>query len=479
MPDDTPTANPLHRDVTKPRRKARTMKAPTFGEIVQDYRGDWVRLRTLTYIRGMAVTGQMAALVIGMTLFDLRFDLTPVALVMAAAGVSILLALVLFPPTRRLSSTEAMLTFLFDIAQLSALLYLTGGITNPFALLITAPVAVAAMALPPRLTLLLTGVAIAFVSVLSVVYLPLRFDDGTILVVPAILKFGTWAAIVIGVSFQAYYAFRVAGEGESLSDALLAAQMALSREQKLTDLGGVVAATAHELGTPLATIKLVATELAEELADQPALAEDARLLVAQADRCRDILHAMGRRGKDDTLLHQAPLQAVLHEAAEPHLDRGKDVAFTLAPAPGGSDVQPLILRRPEVIHGLRNLIQNAVDFAGSRVQVDARWSRDRLLVSIRDDGPGFAPAVLASMGEPFIGRRRDPGRQSRRPGYQGMGLGTFIAKTLLERTGARLDFGNGEGNADLPGAQVAISWPLPRIAVDPDQPMPLNQRIEG
>jgi two-component system sensor histidine kinase RegB len=142
-------------------------------------------------------------------------------------------------------------------------------------------------------------------------------------------------------------------------------------------------------------------------------------------------------------------------------------------------VQPLILRRPEVIHGLRNLIQNAVDFAGSRVQVDARWSRDRLLVTIRDDGPGFAPAVLASMGEPFIGRRRDPGRQSRRPGYQGMGLGTFIAKTLLERTGARLDFGNGEGNADLPGAQVAISWPLPRIAVDPDQPMPLNQRIEG
>jgi two-component system sensor histidine kinase RegB len=455
------------------------MKAPTFGEIVQDYRGDWVRLRTLTYIRGVAVTGQMAALVIGMTLFDLRFDLTPVALVMAAAGVSILLALLLFPPTRRLSSTEAMLTFLFDIAQLCALLYLTGGITNPFALLITAPVAVAAMALPPRLTLLLTGVAIVLISVLSVYYLPLRFADGTILVVPAILKFGTWAAIVIGVSFQAYYAFRVAGEGESLSDALLAAQMALSREQKLTDLGGVVAATAHELGTPLATIKLVATELADELSNQPDLAEDARLLVAQADRCRDILHAMGRRGKDDTLLHQAPLQAVLHEAAEPHLERGKDVAFALAPAPGGSDVQPLILRRPEIIHGLRNLIQNAVDFAGSRVQVEARWSKDRLLVTIRDDGPGFAPAVLASMGEPFIGRRRDPGRQSRRPGYQGMGLGTFIAKTLLERTGARLDFGNGEPASALPGARVAISWTLSRIAVPPDQPMPLNQPIEG
>jgi two-component system sensor histidine kinase RegB len=229
----------------------------------------------------------------------------------------------------------------------------------------------------------------------------------------------------------------------------------------------------------LATIKLIATELADELRDQPDLAEDARLLVTQADRCRDILHAMGRRGKDDTLLHRAPLQAVLQEAAEPHLDRGKQVRFDLAPDPGGQVLPPLILRRPEIIHGLRNLIQNAVDFAGASVQVDARWSKDRLRVTILDDGPGFSPAVLASMGEPFIGRRRDPGRQSRRPGYQGMGLGTFIAKTLLERTGARLDFANGEAGQTLPGAVVSITWPLARIAVDPDLPPPVNPRIEG
>lgn len=458
------------------------MKAPTFGEIVQDYRGDWVRLRTLTYIRGVAVTGQMAALIIGMLVFDLRFDLTPVALVMAAAGVSILLALILFPPTRRLSSTEAMLTFLFDIAQLCALLYLTGGITNPFALLITAPVAVAAMALPPRLTLMLTLVAITLVSVLAVFYQPLRFADGTVLVVPVILKFGTWAAIVIGVSFQAYYAFRVAGEGESLSDALLAAQMALSREQKLTDLGGVVAATAHELGTPLATIKLIATELADDLRDHPDLAEDAQILVQQADRCREILHAMGRSGKDDTLIHRAPLEAVLNEAAEPHLKRGKNVHFLLCPTATGQSGQPTILRRPEVIHGLRNLIQNAVDFARADVWVDASWTKDTLTLRIIDDGPGFSPQVLASIGEPFIGRRRDPGRQSRRPGYQGMGLGTFIAKTLLERTGARLDFRNVDGPmASLPdapdmlGAMVVIRWPLSRIAIDPAQ-LPAQNR---
>ena len=456
------------------------MKAPPFGEIVQDYRGDWVRLRTLTYIRVVALVGQVGALAVGVLVFDLALNLGLVALVMGAGAVSILLALVLFPATRRLSDTEAMLTFLFDIAQLCCLLYLTGGITNPFALLIMAPVAVAAMALPPRLTLLLTLVAIALITLLSVSYTPLRFTDGTELLLPVILKFGSWSAIVIGVSFQAYYAFRIAGEGDTLSEALLAAQMALSREQKLTDLGGVIAATAHELGTPLATIKLISTELAEELSDRPDLAEDARILVEQADRCRDILRAMGRNGKDDTLLRRAPLEAVLHEAAEPHMKRGKQVHFVLSAEAGPDAPQPVIRRRPEIIHALRNLIQNAVDFARSDVWIDARWNDDVLTIRIIDNGQGFSPQVLSSIGEPFIGQRRDPGRTKRRPGYDGMGLGTFIAKTLLERTGARLDFLNCAGPMqtlpgapELQGALVEIRWPLALIAVDPtDQPGP-------
>lgn len=462
------------------------MKAPMFGEIVQDYRGEWVRLRTLTYIRVVALVGQIGALVCGMMFFDLRFDLGLVAVVIGAAAVSILLALTLFAPTRRLSDTEAMLTFLFDIAQLCALLYLTGGLTNPFALLITAPVAVAATALRPRLTLLLTLVAIFLITVLAVSYQPLRFADGSVLEAPMILKFGAWAAIVIGVAFQAYYAFRIAGEGDTLSDALLAAQMALSREQKLTDLGGVVAATAHELGTPLATIKLISSELVDELSDRPDLAEDVRILSEQADRCREILRAMGRSGKDDTLMHRAPLEAVLREAADPHLRRGKEVHFLLSPDGATDMAQPVILRRPEVIHGLRNLIQNAVDFARSDVWVDARWSEKVLTLRIIDNGQGFSPQVLASIGEPFIGRRRDPGRTKRRPGYEGMGLGTFIAKTLLERSGAKLDFLNCAGPMrtlpgapDLQGALVEIRWPLARIAVDPASQLDPNPSFDG
>ncbi|MCC5965140.1 MAG: ActS/PrrB/RegB family redox-sensitive histidine kinase [Natronohydrobacter sp.] len=450
------------------------MTMPAFGEISQDHRGDWVRLRTMTYVRLLALSGQVAALLVAHFHFGLRFDVALVGLVVGAAGLSILSSLMLFPQTKRLSEAEAFLTFLFDIALLVCLLYLTGGITNPFSLLILAPVAVSAMALRPRSTLILSLIAIALVTLIAFSHQPLRFADGTVLTVPPLFAFGFWAAIVIGILFQAFYAHRVAAEGTSLANALLAAQMALSREQKLTDLGGVVAAAAHELGTPLATIKLIASELAEEVKDRPDLAEDARILREQADRCRDILRSMGRAGKDDLHLRRAPVEAVLQEAAEPHLARGKTVKFRIAPGPGGAEEQPVILRRPEIIHGLRNLIQNAVDFAQAEVSVQARWSDKHLSLRISDDGAGFPPQIIGYIGEPFIRRRRDPTGTPRRPGYEGMGLGLFIAKTLLERSGAVLDFSNadapgveGRDPEALTGAQITVVWPLARIAVDP------------
>lgn len=457
------------------------MTTPTFGEISQDHRGDWVRLRTMTYVRMLALIGQIAALLVAHFYFDLRFEVTLVGLVVGAAALSILFSLMLFPQTKRLSEAEAFLTFLFDIALLVCLLYLTGGITNPFALLIVAPVAVSAMALKPRSTLVLSLIAIALVTLVAFSYRPLRFVDGSVLSVPPLFAFGFWAAIVIGILFQAFYAHRVAAEGTSLSNALLAAQMALSREQKLTDLGGVVAAAAHELGTPLATIKLIASELAAELKDRPDLTEDARILREQADRCRDILRSMGRAGKDDLHLRRAPIETVLQEAAEPHLARGKSVQFHVAPGPGGMSEQPVILRRPEIIHGLRNLIQNAVDFAHAEVLVQARWTDKHLSLRISDDGPGFPPQIIGYIGEPFIRRRREAAGTMRRPGYEGMGLGLFIAKTLLERSGAVLDFSNSAAQRDdrmQIGAQITVVWPLARIAVDPASALGENQPLD-
>ena len=187
-----------------------------------------------------------------------------------------------------------------------------------------------------------------------------------------------------------------------MSDALAATQMALAREQKLTYLGGVVAAAAHELGTPLATIKLAAAELVEELQDDPPLREDAELIRDQAERCREILHSMGRAGKDDLHMRHAPIGAVVREAAEPHLDRGKAIHFDIGESVEGPDRQPIIQRRPEIIHGLRNLVQNAVDFAAANVWVEATWTEDVIVVKIVDDGPGFPSHVIGRIGDPFV-----------------------------------------------------------------------------
>jgi two-component system sensor histidine kinase RegB len=305
-------------------------------------------------------------------------------------------------------------------------------------------------------------------------------------VVPQLFAFGFWLSIVIGILFLGLYSRRVATEMRSMSEALLATQMALAREQKLTDLGGVVAAAAHELGTPLATIKLVSAELMHELEDRPDLLDDARLIRDQADRCRDILRDMGRAGKDDLHLRQAPLSAALREAAEPHMARGKRVEFLVGPVDGSPDRQPTILRRPEIIHGLRNLVQNAVDFARTTVWIEGEWTDRTVTVRIIDDGDGYPPHVIGRIGDPFVRFRRSEPDTPQRPGYEGMGLGLFIAKTLLERSGAELTFANAsdpflapEDRPERCGAVVEAVWNMADLAVLPGGALGENRRIEG
>ena len=196
------------------------------------------------------------------------------------------------------------------------------------------------------------------------------------------------------------------------------------------------------------------------------LREDAELIVEQTDRCRDILRDMGRAGKDDIHMRQAPLITVVESAAEPHMERGKRVFVNLDSATGPATAQPAILRMPEIIHGLRNLVQNAVDFAASTVWIETRWTEDTITVRILDDGKGFPPQLLGRLGDPFMGRRRRK-RDTSRPEYEGMGLGLFIAKTLLERSGASLRFANGAEEAGdhskHVGAVVEVRWPRSKI----------------
>lgn len=450
---------------------------------INSTRTDWLRLRTLILLRWMAIFGQIVTIFVASLYFGLMFDLS---LCLATVGLSLtanIVAIAAYPENKRLSEVEAMLTLLFDVCQLVLLLFLTGGLNNPFALLILAPITISATALRLQSTLFLGAIAILLITILTLFHAPLVSANGFVLQQPPLFLFGFWLALSIGIVFVAAYAWRVSSENNSMSLALLATQMALSREQKLTDLGGVVAAAAHELGTPLATIKLVSAELIDELKGYPELAEDAALIRDQADRCRDILQSMGQAGKDDLHMRHAPISAVLEEAAEPHMSRGINVQFTYLGSAVKISDQPVIRRHPEIIHGVRNLIQNAVDFANSRVEIRANWTADKIELHISDDGKGYPPHLIGRIGDPFIRDRTDEANDSQRPEYSGMGLGLFIAKTLLERTGAEILFSNGIAATDSDrsiGAIVKVMWPRTKISQDEEQimaPLGENQLI--
>lgn len=471
---------------------------PSLSLFTDAARSAWMRLRTMIVLRWLAAAGQTAAVLLAQFGLGLQLRLDLCALVIGASVVSNLIATLITPANRRLSEGEATLVLAFDLCQLGALLILTGGLANPFALLMMAPVTVSASVLTLRATVALALVAVAIISGLVVAHVPLRMGSGLVLELPPILLVGTWASLVIGIGFQAVYARQVTTETFSMSRALNATQMALGREQQMTALGAVVAAAAHELGTPLATIKLVSTELADELAADPAgraeLREDALLIREQADRCRDILRSMGPRGKDDRQIRYAPISSLVEEAAAPHAARGIRLITRIGGAPieDGPDAQPEVARRPEIIQGLRNLIQNAVDFARSTVWIDLDWSASEIRVVIGDDGPGYSNEILGRIGEPFVRRRSAPPRE--RPGYEGMGLGLFIATTLLARTGAELSFGNGSQAprgarpssppefARPTGAVAAVVWPRARIARAPEAlraPLGRNAPVVG
>lgn len=423
-------------------------------------RSDWVRLRTLILLRWMAVTGQIAAVALATWAIgiNLRLDLCTLAIGSSAAFNVISTAV--YPANKRLSERSATWALLFDLYQLAALLAICGGLTNPFAVLVLAPVIISATALTLRATLIVGISAVVLISLLVFFYWPLMLYDGTVLTQPRLFTYGMWSSLVIGIMFTGSYARRVTVETFLMSQALSATQLALGREQRLTALGGVVAAAAHELGTPLATIRLVASELAGELKQRPELLEDVNLIISQTERCRIILKEMGQRGKDDTYLHHAPISAVIEEAAEPHMNRGKRVIFRIDGVTRDqrqAEGQPEIARLPEIIHGLRNLVQNGVDFARTTVWIDIDWTDTILRVVVGDDGQGYPPDLIGRIGDPFVRQRKGILHQEAdRPQYQGMGLGLFIAKTLLERTGARLTFTNG---SETPGIESTKATP--------------------
>ena len=393
-------------------------------------------------LRWAAVAGQFVTLLIVGAGLGFPIHWGPA---LAAIGASVMLNIGLqwlYRRHERIDSTSALVHLVFDLVQLSVLLFLTGGLANPFALLLLVPVTISATLLSARATTLLVVGALLLLVALWRWAMPLPWNDPPI-DIPATYRFGILIAIALGMVFLSIYAWQVSAEARRRQEALVATQSALDRETRMGALGSLAAAAAHELGGPLGTITLIARDLEDSLGNDPDFGADIHLLTQEVRRCRDILAQIAERAEADDPFPVLPLPALLHEVIEPFEPTRVPVDIRVAWEPGSG---PVVRRSPELLHGLHNLVSNALRHATARVRLEAGESAQDIWVAITDDGAGFGSDLLPRLGEPFLGPSVS------RAGSTGLGI--FIATTLLERTGGRLAFAN------LPqgGARVELRW---------------------
>jgi two-component system sensor histidine kinase RegB len=440
-----------------------------------------LRLQTIVRLRWLAVLGQSFT-VIG-AYWVLGIDL-PIGGALAVIALSAWLNVALrirYPASQRLKANYAFMMLGYDILQLAALLYLTGGLENPFAFLLIAPVTVSASTLPIRITAALGLLAIVAATVLTQFHHPLPWFHHTNLLLPEAYVMGVWAALVSGILFIGFYSWRTAEEARRMAEALAAAELVLAREQRLSALDGLAAAAAHGLGTPLATIAVVAKELMRDAKPADPHYDDVVLLRAQAERCREILAELAGRGEQlDLIVSRLSVSHLIEEVVTPHRLVAVPIEVKTGPAGDaparGPLSEPVTERNPGMLYGLGNLVENAIDFAASKVDVEARWTKDQVTIVIADDGDGFPPYVLEQLGEPYVTTRpAHTDRQDHADEHIGMGLGFFIAKTLLERSGATLAL----ANRPLPkgGAIVTVSWPRVKFEHAGYKPVPKPEPV--
>jgi two-component system, sensor histidine kinase RegB len=410
-----------------------------------------VRLDTLIRLRWLAVFGQTAAVVVVYDGLDFDLPLWPcLAVIGLYAWLNIALRL-RFRGNQRLEPNRSAWLLAVDIAELALLLFLTGGLQNPFVFLILGPVLISATALPARMTFMIAGLAILAATILMFVHYPLPWSNEEPLELPQPYMVGVWLALLLCIGYISIYAWQIIEESRQLAEALTATEIVLTREQHLTQLDGLAAAAAHELGTPLSTIALVSRELEKALGPVSPYADDVKLLREQVQRCGDILGKLSQLPGPGEPFERMKLSSLIEEVVAPHRYFGVTIAITM---PKDAGDEPEVARNPAIMYGLGNLVENAIDFAREQVEVVAEWSADKVTVTINDDGPGFPPEIMDRMGEPFVtGRRRRQRAANENPG---LGLGFFIAKTLLERSGATLAL----DNRQFPqrGAIVRVRW---------------------
>jgi two-component system sensor histidine kinase RegB len=405
--------------------------------------------KTLVNLRWIAIIGQLIA--INFVYFFLKLDLPIVEThIIIVVGFITNIILQFKIRTNQLKDFNSALFLFYDLLQLSVLLYLTGGIFNPFSLLIIIPTIVSSTFLSMGTTIILGTLTISSLFFLKEYHKILPGLDVNSFNFPEYYLAGALVSIIIGLVFLSYFGIKFSGETKKRSEALDKLQQVMAKEYELDSLGGLAAAAAHSLGTPLATISVVAKELKKEIGDSSKHSKDLDLLISQAKRCSNILKQISKKEiSDDQFINLTTVEDLLEEIII-SFEENTDKKITLSENEDQNKIN--IKRSPEIVYGLRNFIGNAIKFADKEVSVNLKSNKEVLILTINDDGPGFAEDIVKLIGEPYLkSKSKETGSKA------GLGLGIFLGKTLLERKKAQLDFFN---RNDLKGASVKISWKI-------------------
>jgi len=403
--------------------------------------------KTLVNLRWIAIIGQLLA--INFVYFFLKLNLPIIEThIILSLGFITNIILQFRIRTNQLKDFNSALFLVYDLLQLSFLLYLTGGIFNPFSLLIIIPTIVSSTFLSMGTTIILGTLTTGLLFFLKTFHKILPGSDVYNFNFPEYYLTGALVSIIIGLVFLSYFGIKFSGETKKRSEALDKLQQVMAKEYEIDSLGGQAAAAAHSLGTPLATISVVAKELKKEIGDRSKHSKDLDLLISQAKRCSEILKQISRKEIiDDQFINLIKVEDLLEEIII-SFKENTDKKITLFENEDKNKIN--IKRSPEIVYGLRNFIGNAIKFADNEVTIKLTSDDETIKLSINDDGPGFAEDIIKLIGEPYL-----KSKSKKTNNKAGLGLGIFLGKTLLERKNARLSFSNKE---DLKGALVRISW---------------------
>ena len=403
--------------------------------------------RTLVILRWIAIIGQY--LTISIVYFVLKFEL-PFFYCSTIILIGILTNFYLqfqFKKNQLNNFTSTFFLF-YDLIQLSLLLYLTGGVTNPFTILLIVPAIVSSTFLTLRSTINLSFITIIILILLTINHLPLPHSGELHFHVPDIYLYAVPIAIIIGLTFLTYFGVRFGIESRKRTEALNKLELILAKEHELESIGLQAAAAAHSLGTPLSTITVIARELEKEIGNNPKYSKDIDLLLSETKRCSDILKDLSKdQLEEDSFLSDIKIEELLSAIVRSFTEISEKKISLLVEQ---NKLNPQIERTLEITYGLRNFIGNAVKYSNSSVDVILESNNKITEVKVCDDGPGFSEDILNVLGEPYI-RSKNKIISSK----SGLGLGTFIGKTLLERMKANVSF---DKCPKINGAMVTIKW---------------------